>query len=126
MSSLTLNPIDVLAIKKHTASLVARIHRAKILEWAPEHQNAIQRLRREHAERLNAPASPTDVALMTTVLETFSEQYQRALHSYYCEGATAEEASERNGLTLEVFAAARILARKHFQALRCPAERVAR
>jgi hypothetical protein len=125
MSSLTLNPIDVLAIREHTASLISRVHRAKLLKWTPEQQDALARLRREHAERLNAPASPVDVALMTTVLETFAPEYRRALHDYYCAGASAEEASDRNGLTVEVFAAARILARKHFQALARP-ERVAR
>jgi DNA-directed RNA polymerase specialized sigma24 family protein len=125
MASLTLNPIDVLAIKKHTASLVARIHRATILEWTPEQMDALARLRREHAERLNAPASPTDVVLMSTVLETFASEYRQALHAYYVEGASAEEASEQNGLTVEVFAAARILARKHWMAL-AAAERIAR
>lgn len=125
MPSFTLNPIDVVALQEHAKRLVSRVRRANILHWTPAGQDALQRLRREHQERLNAPASPVDVALMTTVLESFSPEFQRALYDYYATGASAEEASAKNGLALNTFASARILARKHFQALARP-ERVAR
>lgn len=80
----------------------------------PEMQAAIERMRAERLERLNAPANPEDIAVMQYLILSLPERQRLALAAYYADNAPATDAARASGLTDAEFRDCRLEVRSHF------------